>query len=315
MKTWLGHHTEAFALALRRLAAAPLNSLLSLLAIGIALALPAGGQMLLANAQQLAGSTASTPQISLFMAPGADARATEEIASRLKKFSNILTTEFISREKTLARMKSSQGLKDVIEALPGNPFPDAFVVTAADDRPETLEKLAAEFRQWPKVEHVQLDSAWVRRLDALLKLGRTAVLLLGLLLGTGLIAITFTTIRMQVLTSRAEIEVSRLLGATDGYVQRPFLYYGALLGLGGGIAAWLLAGTAALWLSWCGSTKSSSSCNRSGCATRPCCCSPPAPSAGSAACSRCASTCARIEFPSNPLGNLERPLALYRGEC
>jgi cell division transport system permease protein len=88
----------------------------------------------------------------------------------------------------------------------------------------------------------------VRRLDALLKLGRTAVLLLGALLGTGLIAISFSIIRIQVLTHKAEIEVSQLLGATDGFIQRPFLYYGFLLGLGGGIMAWLLVSAAALWL-------------------------------------------------------------------
>lgn len=248
MRVWLTHHLEAARLALRRLTAAPLNSLLSLLAIGIALALPAGGQMLLANARHLAGTTSAVPQISVFMAANADRRAATEIESRLAKYGGVKLVQFLSREDTLARMKSSPGLRDVIEALPANPFPDAFVVTATDDSPEAMEKLAVEFRQWPKVEHVQLDSAWVRRLDALLKLGRTAVLLLGTLLGAGLIAISFGIIRMQVLTHRAEIEVSQLLGATDSFIQRPFLYYGFLLGLGGGIVAWLLVGAGALWL-------------------------------------------------------------------
>ena len=248
MKVWLGHHNGAALLALRRLAAAPVNSLLSLLAIGVALALPAGGQMLLANAMHLAGTTSAVPQISIFMATTAERRAASEIESRLGKYGGVKHVQFVPREETLARMKTNPGLRDVVEALPGNPFPDAFVVTASDDRPEAMEKLAVEFRQWPKVEHVQLDSAWVRRLDALLKLGRTAVLLLGILLGTGLIAISFSIIRMQVLTHRAEIEVSQLLGATDGFIQRPFLYYGVLLGLGGGIVAWLLVGAAAFWL-------------------------------------------------------------------
>lgn len=248
MKVWLGHHYDAALLALRRLGAAPVNSLLSLLAIGVALALPAGGQMLLANALHLAGTTSAVPQISIFMAATAERRAATEIESRLGKYGGVKQVQFLPREETLARMKTNPGLRDVIEVLPANPFPDAFVVTAGDDRPESMEKLAVEFRQWPKVEHVQLDSAWVRRLDALLKLGRTAVMLLGLLLGTGLIAISFSIIRMQVLTHRAEIEVSQLLGATDGFIQRPFLYYGALLGLGGGIVAWLLVGAAAYWL-------------------------------------------------------------------
>ena len=248
MKVWLAHHREAAFLALRRLAAAPVNSLLSLLAIGVALALPAGGQMLLANALHLAGTTSAVPQISIFMAGNAERRATAEIESRLGKYGGIRQVQFLSREDTLARMKANPGLRDVIEALPGNPFPDAYVVTATDERPETMEKLAVEFRQWPKVEHVQLDSAWVRRLDALLKLGRTAVMLLGTLLGAGLIAICFSIIRMQVLMHRAEIEVSRLLGATDGFVERPFLYYGVLLGTGGGLVAWVLVGAAAWWL-------------------------------------------------------------------
>ena len=248
MMVWLDHHRAAARLAMRRLGAAPLNSFLYLLAIGVALALPAGGQMLLANALSLAGTTAAAPQISIFMASSADRAMAAEIESRLKKRSDIKRVQFLPRDETLARMKANPGLREVIEALAANPFPDAFVLTAADERPEVMEQLAVEFRQWPKVEHVQLDSAWVRRLDALLKLGRTAVLVLGVLLSAGLIAISFSIIRMQVLTYRAEIEVSRLLGATDSFVRRPFLYYGLLLGLGGGIVAWLLVGAAALWL-------------------------------------------------------------------
>jgi cell division transport system permease protein len=248
MMVWLDHHRAAARLAMRRLGAAPLNSLLYLLAIGIALALPAGGQMLLANALSLAGATSAAPQISIFMASSADRTMAAEVESRLKKRSDLKRVQFLPREETLARMKTNPGLREVIDALSANPFPDAFVLTAVDERPEAMEQLAVEFRQWPKVEHVQLDSAWVRRLDALLKLGRTAVLALGALLSAGLIAISFSIIRMQVLTYRTEIEVSRLLGATDGFVRRPFLYYGLLLGLGGGIVAWLLVGAAALWL-------------------------------------------------------------------
>ena len=248
MKVWLAQHGEAVRLAMRRLSAAPLNSLLYLLAIGVALVLPAGGQMLLANALSLAGTTSVAPQISIFMAANADRGMAAEIESRLKKRSDIKRFQFLPREETLARMKANPVLRDVIEALAANPFPDAFVLTAADERPELMEQLAAEFRQWPRVEHVQLDSAWVRRLDALLTLGRSAVLGLGALLSAGLIAISFSIIRMQLLAHRTEIEVSRLLCSNDGFIRRPFLYYGLFLGLGGGIVAWLLVGAAALWL-------------------------------------------------------------------
>jgi len=149
----------------------------------------------------------------------------------------------VPRGETLKRFQAGDGLAEVIAVLPNNPFPDAFVVTPRDphdDGPSAMEQLRDELGLWPKVEHVQLDSAWVRRLDALLRLGRTGVTLLAVLLGIGLVATTFTTIRLQVLTQRAEIEVSRLLGATDAFICRPFYYFGALQGLLGGIGAWLI---------------------------------------------------------------------------
>lgn len=248
MKAWLAHHGQSAALAWRRLATTPVNSLLSLLAIGIALALPAGGQMLLSGARELAGNSKATPQISVFMTIAAERGAANDIRSRLGKHPGVKQTQFLPREETLARMKSSPGLRDVIEVLAGNPFPDAFVVAVRNETPEAMEALAVEFRKLPGVEHVQLDSAWVRRLDALIRLGRTALLLLATLLGSGLIAITFSITRMQVLTQRSEIEVSRLLGATDAFIRRPFLYHGLLLGISGGIVAWLLVGGATLWL-------------------------------------------------------------------
>lgn len=248
MNAWLVHHGQSAVLAWRRLAAAPVNSMLSLLAIGIALALPAGGQMLLVGARHLAAGTPTTPQITVFMNIAADRGATAEVRSRLEGNAAIAQARFVAREETLARMKSNPGLKEVIEALAGNPFPDAFVLTPRDETPAAMERVSAEIGKWPGVEHVQLDSAWARRLDALLRLGRTALLLLAALLGGGLVAITFSVIRMQVLTQRTEIEVSRLLGATESFIRRPFLYHGFLLGLGGGIIAWLIVWAAAIWL-------------------------------------------------------------------
>lgn len=243
MNAWLTQHGKAFRWALQRLTATPANTLLSLVAIGIALALPAGGQMLLGNALQFArnsGNVNATPQLSLFLALDADRKVVDNIATRLKNHAGVKQARFISREETFKRMQSGENLAEVLAALPRNPFPDAFVVMPQNDGPAAMEQLRNEFRSWPKIEHVQLDSAWVRRLDALLRLGRTGVALLTTLLGLGLVAITFTTIRLQILTQRAEIEVSRLLGATDSFIRRPFYYFGALQGLAGGVIAWLI---------------------------------------------------------------------------
>jgi cell division transport system permease protein len=109
-----------------------------------------------------------------------------------------------------------------------------------DNRPETLERLRGEAATWTKVAHVQLDSEWARKLDAALRLGRTAVGILGVLMAAALVAVTFNTIRLQILTRHEEIEVSKLIGATNPFIRRPFLWFGALQGLAGGLAAWVI---------------------------------------------------------------------------
>jgi cell division transport system permease protein len=246
--SWLAAHGKAIRLALARLAAAPLGMLLSVLGIGIALALPAGGQLLLDHVAALGRGTAAAPQLTIFMAVEAERQAARDIEARLAGRAGIARVELIERETTLARMKTTDNLGDVVAALPDNPFPDALVVTPAGDDPAALESLAAEARKWPRVEHVQVDADWARRLAAFVRLARTGVLLLATLLGLGLATITFNTIRLQVLTRQTEVEVSRLLGATDAFIRRPFLWYGTLLGLLGGGAAWLIVAGATLWM-------------------------------------------------------------------
>ncbi len=238
MKGWLLHHRQAAEQALRRLAATPLNTLLGALVLGIALALPAGGEMMLANFQRLAQRIAATPQISVFMTLDAGKKDVDEVESLLRKHPQTQKVRLVPREETLRRLKDSEGLGEVIESLPRNPFPDAFVVVPNDEVPDALEAMRAEFVKYPKVEHVQLDSAWVKKLDAFLRLARLTVALLAAVLGVALVAVTFNTIRLQILTQEAEIEVSRLLGATDAFIRRPFYYFGALQGLAGGLVAW-----------------------------------------------------------------------------
>jgi cell division transport system permease protein len=131
-------------------------------------------------------------------------------------------------------------MAEIIASLPNNPLPDAFVVTPGDTQPEALDALAKTFSDWPKVAHVQLDSAWVKRFAALLRLGKLVVMLLGALFAGALVTITFNTIRLQILAQAAEIEVAKLIGATDTYIQRPLHYFGVLQGVLGGLCAALL---------------------------------------------------------------------------
>jgi cell division transport system permease protein len=236
MKVWLTQQRAAFALALHRLAATPAITLFAALSIGVALSLPTGGQLLLSSLQQLSQGSSATPQISIFMALEADDKASTKVGEQLKANAGIADMQFISREATQKRLREA-GLAQVIDSLPKNPFPDTFVVTPKDTAPEALEAMRAELSKLPRVDQVQLDSAWAKRLSVLLNLGHTVVWLLAALFGVGLVALVFNTIRLQVLTKREEIEVSRLLGATDTYIGRPFYYFGALQGFLGGLVA------------------------------------------------------------------------------
>ncbi|MGE3161934.1 MAG: permease-like cell division protein FtsX [Burkholderiales bacterium] len=234
MRTWLRQHREAFARAVRKLAAQRTASLLNALVIGVALTLPAGGYALLANLQAVAQRFSFEPQLSVFLDPGAK-RA--EVEPRLRADARIAQLRFVPRDEALAELRVTEGLADVVAALESNPLPDTFVLRAAQGEPAGLEALAASLRALPGVAHVQVDSAWAERLGALARIGRLALVALAALLATGLVAVTFNTIRLQILTQRDEIEVSQLLGATDAFVRRPFYYLGLLQGLAGGLLA------------------------------------------------------------------------------
>ena len=240
MKAWLAAHARSFGSATRRLARAPLGSTLNALVIGIALSLPIGLHLVVSNLQAASGQLTSAPQISAFMALDANRAEIAQIEARLKQNARVKGYRMVPREQALAALKRSSELADVIDSLPQNPLPDAFVIDAADAAPAALEALRDEISQWPRVAHVQLDATWARRLDAGLRLGRMAAAVIGALLAVALVAITFNTIRLQVLTRRDEIEVIKLIGATDAFIRRPFLYFGALQGLAGAAVAWLI---------------------------------------------------------------------------
>jgi cell division transport system permease protein len=240
VRAWLRHHALSFAQTMRRFAASPLASLLNALVIGVALALPLGGYVLLTNLQQFARGLAADAQLSVFLSSEASKPDVAEIDRRLRGTPGVARVEFVGREQALAGLKRTPGMAEVVATLRDNPLPDAFVVTLAASDPELSQRLEQEIRGFPKVAHVQADSAWVQRISGLLRLGRTAVVLMATLLGFALVAVTFNTIRLQILTQRDEIEVSKLIGATNAYIRRPFFYLGALQGMLGGLAACLI---------------------------------------------------------------------------
>ncbi|MGB5082620.1 MAG: permease-like cell division protein FtsX [Burkholderiales bacterium] len=237
MRGWFQHHALSLAQTLARLVRSPFATALNVAAIGVALALPLGAYCVLSNLELVASRISMEPQLSVFLAEDTGEAEIAAVEARLKSAAGVRSVRFISRDAALAELGRAAGMKEVIASLPRNPLPDAFVVTLSGSDPALAERLEVEFGALPRVAHIQADAAWVRRLDALLRLGQTAVALLSAMLGLALVAVTFNTIRLQILTQRDEIELCRLIGATRAYIRRPFFYLGALLGLFGGLAA------------------------------------------------------------------------------
>ena len=242
MKRFFAQHLAALRDAWRRLVSTPLNSLLSLIVIGAALTLPSVGWVVLDNLRGVGDYSAGIPQISLFMTRDAEPADVAEIESRLRE-AKAGNWRFVSREEALKRMASNEGMAEIVANLPRNPLPDAFIVEPDDLHLEAQEALVTRFSAWPKVAHVQIDSDWARRLDAFLRLGKLSLTLLAGLFGGALVVVTFNTIRLQILAQSDEIEVAKLIGATDAFIRRPFYYFGALQGALGGLFA-----AALVWL-------------------------------------------------------------------
>lgn len=240
MTGWFAQHARSIAATLARFARMPLGNALNIFVIGIALALPAGLYVVLDNVRASSRQFSSEPQVSAFMALDATRADVAQVEARLKQHTRVRKFRFVPREQALQELKQASGLADIVDSLPNNPLPDAFVINAKDSTPQALDALRDELRQWPRIAHVQLDAAWARRLDAGIRLAQLVVAILAALLAAALVAVTFNTIRLQVLTQRDEIEVIKLIGATNAFIRRPFLYFGTLQGFAGGLVAWLI---------------------------------------------------------------------------
>jgi cell division transport system permease protein len=238
MNAWLRQHRQAFRTALGRI------GILNSIVIGVALALPAGGYALIDSLRGVATRLAPEPQISVFLPSDAKRADADALGRTLRAEPRVAAVRFVPREEALKDMRSIEGVDEIVAAIGRNPLPDAFVVTA---RGPAVDALAADLAKLPGVSRVQADAVWARRLAALAAALKLGLAVLAALLGAGLVAVTFNTIRLQILTEREEIEVSKLIGATDAFIRRPFYYAGLLQGLAGGVVALGIVAVA-LWL-------------------------------------------------------------------
>lgn len=240
-------HARNLIESLGRLYRAPVASLLTVAVIGITLALPAGLHVLLKNIDSLSYSWEGTLQASLFLRESvteADGRA---LAKTLEQRPGISASKFISREQALAEFQELSGFGEALTALQENPLPAVIAVQPdASLDAERISQMVGELDQLPQVEQAQLDQAWIQRLYAVLTIVQRAVTIIALLLAFAVVFIVGNTIRLDIENRREEIEVMKLLGASDGFIRRPFLYSGFWYGFLGGLFAWILLGVCLL---------------------------------------------------------------------
>ncbi|MFP4080095.1 MAG: permease-like cell division protein FtsX [Ectothiorhodospira sp.] len=234
-------HARALLFSLGKLRRAPVSTLLTLATIAVALILPALLHLILANLQQAAPVWERETRISAFVEDTVPDADLPELAQRLARRPEVAAAEPITREQALAEFRAHSGLGEAVELLEDNPLPAVILVDPADTArdPTGLQALAKELGEQPGIDEVRLDLEWVRRLQALLGTLDRMVDLLALLLGLGVVLVVGNTVRLDIHNRRREVEVAKLVGATDAFIRRPFLYGGMWMGLGGGLLALL----------------------------------------------------------------------------
>lgn len=243
-RAWRDHHSLSAADSLRRVLDNPASSLLTWLAIGIALALPAALGVALENARAVSGSWDSPARISLFLAPAVDDDTAASLHAQLAARGDVAAASLVSREAALAEFAELSGFADVLANLDDNPLPHLVLVTPATGvAPDALQ---AELAALDTVDQAVLDMAWVQRLNSLMDLGRRLVWTLAGVLVCGVVLILGNTIRLAIESRREEIVIVKLVGGSNAFVRRPFLYTGLWYGVGGGVIAALLV-LCALW--------------------------------------------------------------------
>lgn len=228
--------------ALHRMWRTPFSMVMTILVIAITLALPTSFHLLVKNLRAVGGDLEATNEISLYLKPELPNEVGRKLAERLKNHAQIAETRLVTKEAGLADLKSYSGFGEVLATLNFNPLPVVIGIRPKDSltRPEQVEKLVAELKTLPEADLVQVDTQWMHRLHAILRVAERSVVVLGVLLGCAVLFIVGNTIRLELYNRREEIVVQKLLGATDRFIRRPFLYTGFWFGFFGSVLAWII---------------------------------------------------------------------------
>ena len=252
---WRGykaHHRETLRASLVKMLHEPMQTVLTVMVIAIALALPASLYLTVDNVQQVGSNFESSAQITVFVNKGAKPEAIEGLEKKLNGMAGVTSVEYISAQQALLEFKALSGFGSALRYLEDNPLPAVFLVQPMMEGEVDLvqtQKIITDIKALPVVDDVQIDMAWLQRLHLLIEMGHKIVLALGITLGIGVLLVIGNTIRLAIESRRNEIIVVKLVGGTNAYVRRPFLYTGLLLGLFGALIASIMLFSCLMWIS------------------------------------------------------------------
>ena len=252
---WRGyksHHRDTIRISLKKMMREPLQTIMTVAVIAIALALPSALYLAVENVQRLGDSFQSSAQITVYVEGGAKQQAIDNLQNELQAMPAVTSVTYISAKQALLEFKALSGFGSALRYLEDNPLPAVFLVQPTVSEPVDMvqtEKLLASIKELPNVDDVQIDMQWLQRLHSLTEMGQKIVLALGATLGLGVLLVIGNTIRLAIQSRRDEIIVVKLVGGTNAYVRRPFLYNGVLLGLFGALLASIMLYSSLLWIS------------------------------------------------------------------
>src|SRR6202048_2419316 len=243
-------HIQALLGSLGRLARNPFSTALTVLVIALALALPTALRLLVLNAQAATGDFSSAIELSVYLKTDVPLTKAQQLERNARERADVAHVELISADKAMEEFRKYSGFGTALDALKDNPLPHVLHVQPRTDSQTaaSVESLRRYFTAWPEVDLVQVDTDWVMRFNAILDVLRNLLGIAAVLLGAGVLAVIGNTIRLEILNRRAEIEVTKLVGGSNAFVRRPFLYTGVVYGLAGALLAWAMVETAVVVL-------------------------------------------------------------------
>ena len=241
VSAYLLHHFKSLLFSLSKIYQAPITTIMTVAVIGITLSLPGGFYLFLKNIDAVSGDFRSSSQISLFLDLDLSEKLARQLEKKIADIDGVVSTRFYSRDQSLEEFRQSSGFGNSIDTLSSNPLPHTIIVEPAEDADTFTIRAHRKYLQaMPEVDIAKLDTEWLERLYTIIEIAKRSVIIITILFSFAVLLIIGNTIRLDIQNRYQEIVVTKLIGATDAFIRRPFLYGGIWYGLLGGILSWLI---------------------------------------------------------------------------